>query len=66
LVRKPEAKVSLWGTVVILENIKVGFKVRRQAFMKMIMNLQVSETLEILSLTERLLASEEGLVHVAI
>jgi hypothetical protein len=30
LVRKPEAKVSLWGTVVILESIKVGLKGRYQ------------------------------------
>jgi len=81
LVRKPEAKVSLWGTVAILESIKVGLKGRCQAvyfidlardrcqcrtFMKMIMNLQVSETLEILSLTYGLLASEDNLLHVAI
>jgi len=26
LVRKPEAKVSLWGAVVILESVKVGLK----------------------------------------
>jgi len=60
LARKPEATVSLWGTVVILESVKVGLKVRRHAvdvidlaqnryqcrtFMKMVMNFQVSETL---------------------
>ena len=37
-----------------------------RTFMKMIMNLQVSETLEILSLTYGLLASEDSLLHVAI
>jgi hypothetical protein len=47
-----------------MESIKVGFKVRRQAFI-IIMNLQVSETPEILSLTARLLAYEESLFYVA-
>jgi hypothetical protein len=37
-----------------------------RTFMKMTVNLQVSETLEILSLTYRLLAAEDGLFHVAI
>jgi len=81
LVRKREMKVKLWGTVVILGSIKVGLKGRCLAvylidlaqdryqcrtFMKMIMNFQVSETLEILSLACGLLASEDILFHVAI
>jgi hypothetical protein len=60
LVRKPEVKLSLWGTFVILESVKLVLKVRCQAvdvidlaqnryqyrtFMKMVMNLQVSEAL---------------------
>jgi hypothetical protein len=65
----------------MLESIKVGLKGRCQAvylidlaqdsyqcrtFMKMIMNLQVSEKLEILSLTYGLLDSEDSAFHVTI
>ena len=81
LVRKPEANVSLLGTVVVLEGVKVGLIVRRQAvdwidlakdtyhcrtFKKIIINLQVSETLEMLSINEGFLTSEVSLFHVAI
>jgi hypothetical protein len=48
-----------------MESIKVGFKARRQNFMIMITNLQVSETPEILSLTAGLLAYEDSLFYAA-
>jgi hypothetical protein len=81
LIRKPEAKISLRETVVIFESVEVGLKVRRLAvdvidlaqnmyqcrtFMKIVMNFQVSETLQILLLTYGLLASEDNLFHVVI